>query len=106
MNQPKFKFGDKLEVTVKSPDDGDTIFEVTQIHKYGDAFTYSNGHIDGYFQEEHVRLVVEPQKKKLYAYKNHNIVMFTTMESVYAKDIGNNIFISAPEYDIEYPETN
>lgn len=108
MNQPKFKMGDVVEVIVKDPDDGETIFEITQIHKYGDNFNYSNGHIDGYFQEDHIALKKEPQKKKLHAHtvKVHTIGggYFFEYKFIHPGTPTPSEWSRAPDYDIEYPE--
>ena len=111
MQQPKFKFGDIVQGV---GDRGEkVIFEITDIKKYPDNFAYSNSSIDGYFDEKDIELYQEAQKKKLYAYwvelkvfHDHDfgiqLIGFHPNEE-YCKHSPH--MRRAPEYDIEYPES-
>lgn len=95
MNQPKFKFGDKLQDTR----DGSEIV-VTKIKQIGDTYIYADG-LDTVV-EKCAELVCEPKKKKLYAYyliDRYDAVIFKRSEN----HNDPRAMMREPEYDIEYP---
>ena len=106
MNQPKFKFGDKVTPVKRNPEEGEIIFVIDKIWKSLDSYNYTNTHIDGYFSEEDIALYQEPQKKKLYAYANGCYeVIFMQIEEDRVRDHQADVVYSrTPDYDIEYPE--
>lgn len=88
--QPKFKFGDKLKVI-----SADKIITVESIYlnynSFG-KFVYNNTHY-----EAELELYVEPQKKKLLAFRDGAFISF-------AEEVGNITFERLTEYDIEYDD--
>lgn len=116
MQQPKFKFGDKLDRLCEpgSP------FVVTSISVYDDTFVYAGEGNSCGSREDVVKLYQEPQKKKLYAFKKQKsrhthydgsvkwtetILMsyLPTQAEINMLASYEHIFRD-PEYDIEYPE--
>lgn len=102
MNQPKFKFGDKV---VRK--DGHYFF-ICEIKKANGHYFYNEGHrLYDWLREDEISLYQEPQKKKLYAYKycyssdklNNTEIKFMSHEAEYWGS-----WERAAEYDIEYPE--
>lgn len=107
MNQPRFKFGDKVA-------HGDTVFKIDKIEwvRCDSGTEYLlHGFIlkgSGYdrcsFPESNLQLCQEPQKKKLYAYTRPG----TDEIKLSTKEINDRLcsqfWDRAPEYDIEYPE--
>lgn len=101
MNQPKFKFGDKVAIA-----NGYAfgIGKIIQCEKTGE-YKYSYHQEGNLYPESDLELCQEPQKKKLYAFRKcawpGNITFFDFDGS---KDPFPNGFNRTPEYDIEYPE--
>lgn len=101
MNQPKFKFGDKVLHEGKW-------FEVGAISynkKAGDYFYNSEAQIYSWMKESDLELYQEPQKKKRFAYiaTNGEIKDFTSEQDKSFNDDEGRLWRRAPEYDIEYP---
>jgi hypothetical protein len=98
MNQPKFKFGDKLKSTRTQQ-----IFTVDHIKEFGDGFYYWEGGDYGFTREENLGIYQEPKKKKLYAWSCPAIdeIVFTREDKKPA--MLNLEYLRLPEYDIEYP---
>lgn len=98
MNQPKFKFGDKVKCYERG------IFTVERIQLIKGFYSYSFSDEPNRFSPEpSLELYQEPQKKKLYAYTtsiegNTRNIEFKTVGGIY-----NNLD-RVPEYDIEYPD--
>lgn len=98
MNQPKFKFGDKLKT------DRGAKFTVGVVRIFDEKYQYGSGlELARMHSEEDCRLDEEPQKKKLYAYKNRGEIKFSEHGNYKTHDFDGVIFEEAPEYDIEYP---
>jgi hypothetical protein len=104
MNQPKFKFGDKVQTKYGR------VFEIELIRRNQfdkGLFAYVDERAGGIsYDESELKLYQEPQKKKLYAYegsrfydgeKNYIYINFSTEEYIKGPR-------RCPEYDIEYPE--
>lgn len=102
MEQPKFKFGDKVYST-RSVDDS---FIVKYIMWGNDStYWYRRSNTDNFTKESLLVLFREPKKKKLYAYKFHNgEVKFIHSEAL-AIEYTDFPPVRIHEYDIEYPET-
>jgi hypothetical protein len=100
VNQPKFKFGEKVSVGALDP------FVVAKVIQFKNGcFGYGlPDEADAYYPEEVLKSCEEPEKKKkLYAYTKHpatgdNEVKFFT------EKLGGNFLVPVPDYDIEYPE--
>jgi hypothetical protein len=99
MNQPKFKFGDK----VWHMDRDASPFVIEQIMHRGGSYLYSSTS-GSLYTEDAIELYQEPQKKKLYAYQwdtfrtgknTSRMIAFFECESLIAE--------RRPEYDIEFP---
>lgn len=105
MNQPKFKFGDRLK-RLCSPS---KTFIVSSISIYDDSFVYSGeGNSTGSL-EYALELYQEPQKKKLYAYDTPAGVIhhFKSEEAGEKfKRVNCVDWNRTPEYDIEFPEVS
>lgn len=111
MNQPKFKFGDKVKVKGHTDEYAFDVFEVS-CGQHG--YLYSTPH-SGEYLEASIELYQEPQKKKLYAYKKQKPtpravsvppkyifeVLFYTEDGLTCEH-GYERF---PEFDIEYPDS-
>jgi hypothetical protein len=108
MSQPKFKFGDKVQWKPG------VVIEVTQIKQTGNTFIYKrNDGPNTWFEESELELYQEPQKKKLYAYKEwqqwhlggsecaNGHIVFHVADVDYPS-LGRAK--RAPEHDIEYSE--
>ncbi len=94
--EPKFKFGEMVEGL---GDRGEkVVFEITDIKKYPDGYSYSNSSIDGYFSESDLTIYERPKNKKLYAYKHSEEVKFFKSPNL------TMLAERSPEYDIEYNE--
>ena len=100
MNQPKFKFGDKVAMK------GGATFCVTEIKRIAEKYYYNqaDNHFD-WVEESKLELYFEPKPKKLYAHiTRHGCVRFSNKENgVVAYIYGEGPIVRAPEYDIEYP---
>jgi hypothetical protein len=103
MNQPKFKFGDKVRSWAT-----EQVFIVHNIKRCtnGCYFYHPNDQYNDWVKEKELELYQEPQKKKLYAYKNEcGMIQFCERQFEAMKDRANDeILRASPEYDIEYPE--
>jgi hypothetical protein len=98
MNQPKFKFGDKVRHmrTNAKP------FVVGLIRKFEDRLQYGDGGpMTDIFFEDELELYVEPKPKKLYAHREKVLLEVSFSECSDPK--WGSIWERAPEYDIEYP---
>ena len=99
MKQPRFKFGDKVLIP-----NSENPFEIRAISLYEGRFLISGPSKSGVnicTYDDEVGLLVEPQKKKLYAYYNTVVedVFFSPNPSLnHATEIRRE-----PKYDIEYP---
>lgn len=101
MEQPKFKFGDKLK-HINSPD---KVFTVGIISHTSEGFYYGQANAGGVerYGETHLELVKE--SKKLYAYYNlHDHRETRNIFFNQNENLGYTSAIRAPEFDIEYPE--
>lgn len=101
MKQPKYKFGDIVKSTGGEP------FKVASIKKRArcDLYVYDREEGDCATDEEFLEIYQEPQKKKLYAYKdNTGVIKFCTHENSFGARLGL-LMTRVAEYDIEYPET-
>jgi hypothetical protein len=75
MNQPKFKFGDKVFLRGCEPWEIKSI-EYKACNSDGTGeFVYNRG-----FWESEMMLYQEPQKKKLYAYSREDLVVYSKNE--------------------------
>lgn len=106
--QPKYRFGDKLKYILKD-EYKESVITVGKVVKDGERYEYhdehNNGREDLWFYEDELELYQEPQKKKLYAYKDdYEHVVFCTKDIVFITEDGIK-YIRSPEYDIEYPES-
>lgn len=103
MNQPKFKFGDKVR-TIGSPDDFFFRVDGIKIETGGlREFMYAESNSD-FYRESKLELYQEPKKKKLYAFMD---TMDTSQHVMFlAKEPEKRPaqMKRAPEYDIEYPD--
>lgn len=98
MNQPKFKFGDKVLWK-----ECDHVFTVRKISQGLDGhFHYSEREFSCGVIEGLLELYQEPQKKKLYAIQHINKGTIEFCENAGV----NNQWMRRPEYDIGYPEAN
>lgn len=103
MNQPKFKFGDKV-VGKKNES-----FVISQICLYRNV--YRNGTFmysfegGNWFLEDSLQLYQEPKNKKLYAYSREDLVVFTKNEKVVQdlKFLGAN-FKRDKDHDIDFED--
>ena len=100
MNQPRFKFGDKVRVT-------DYVAEPCEIHsikKEKDGFLYyiSGKNFGLEYSESRLELYQEPQKKKLYAFWSEDE---DGVEIVFRPVGTHSSMERCPEYDIEYPSS-
>lgn len=107
MNQPKFKFGDKVvsDCTGKP-------FTIDKIEFNGEEFIYFGKdyvHQNG-CGEFILSPFKEPQKKKLYAWSSLDGVVFHVKNENVGREVFHRIGIDAqnfkrdPDYDIEYSE--
>jgi hypothetical protein len=103
MNQPKFKFGDKVE----HKENKDTFIVNAVIWHENKRFMYLvvpdsviyQCHYDGGYWEDDLELYQEPKEKKLFAYTDDGEIRFFDKEySALAIEINRS-----PEYDITYP---
>lgn len=97
MNQPKFKFGDKVRTSKGN------VFIISDIRRDAESdYIYNEDRCSGpHFPESELELFKEPQEKKLYAYKlsSHGyLVQFYQFE-----EMARDPWVRAPEYDIYYP---
>lgn len=101
MNQPKFLFGEKV---VQKNKRTNRQFVVAIIRLRDGIFQYGCDHEAAYLWfEEDLELYQEPQKKKLYAYKYEEAIVFSVTDAKWLS-IGRAYEAHrAPEYDIEYP---
>ncbi len=96
MNQPKFKFGDRVfETELYSK-----LFIINAIHFNG-RYYYGDSTNHHGIPEEDLELYQEPKKKKLFAMMSGIAIMFY---SEIPKNGCVGLFERAPEYDIIYPE--
>jgi uncharacterized protein YodC (DUF2158 family) len=96
MNQPKFKFGDKVQFK-----NGGETFTVIRI-EYSilkNYFTYSDDRFGGW--DEELELYQEPKAKKLFAYKSEYSGGWVYFNE--SPDNKQSNWFRAPEYDLEYP---
>lgn len=108
MNQPKFKFGDKVVRRFCSHKD---VYTIGALRRWSNGFTCAKESHVGSFEENYIgheddlQLYQEPKKKKLYAYKNClGNVQFHKEEAEEAKFHFSPLpYFRATEYDIEYP---
>lgn len=99
MNQPKFKIGDRVcPVSYHNP----FIVESIYTNKKGSSYSGENALC---VLEESLELYQEPQKKKLYAYRNEfGLIQWSESDFPKVKDRANDeILDRKPEYDLEYP---
>lgn len=109
MNHPKFKHGDK--VSRKYPDGSTNDFIVSSIYFFDGKFLYAEGReFHEWYEEPTLEVCKEPQKKKLFAYRNGSEVKFTIGDMPYAEtveDRGDGLlkitkYARTPEFDIEF----
>lgn len=96
MEQPKFKFGDKVYYWAS-----ESVFIVTKVRFSNGRYYYhpEEDYLDC-VEEDDLELYQPPKTKKLYAYKNDCTVEFKTIDNM----VMPKVWERAPEYDIEYPE--
>jgi hypothetical protein len=102
MNQPKFKFGDKVRVTTKP---SHPPFIVCDIRRDAEVeYIYSGDRSSVHFAEEDLALYQEPLKKKLYAYAFEDGEIRFHKEEEWNVPGYNLKPRRSPSFDIEYPE--
>lgn len=102
MNQPKFKFGDKV---IDRNHQMDEAFKVDEIVFRDGVFRYPDENADMHYEYD-LELYQEPKRKRLYAYCNRDDVVFFSKEedATISDDDMGFLMERAPEFDIEYPE--
>jgi len=99
MRQPKFKFGDK--VAEKFSDDH---FVIDSIKSYSTGYYYnSNDKTRDWVPESILALYEEQKVKKLYAYMNEDLVIFSPIEAKAVRATGG-LFDRCENFDITYGE--
>lgn len=109
MNQPKFKFGDKVKAICEDVKfEIDSIERMKRIYDGRNTYFYSGFNINEVasrstqISEEALGFYQEPHKKKLYAYRHlGEQVIFSTSDRIHSPK--DSIF-RATEYDLDYPE--
>lgn len=102
MEQPRFKFGDRVFFERGIP----LGFVVTHISINRHGHYWYEGNCKTGAIESELKLYQEPQRKKLYAFiSGEQEIGFKTRET-WCKDGDPSpcFWIRCPEYDIEYPE--
>lgn len=101
MDQPKFKFGDKVREGGQSP----FIVGAVSFNEDSGSYTYTDKCFKPWHKEERLELVQEPRKKKLYAHKLAPAdSLWERVDFFTSEKPADSCFKRAPEYDIEYPE--
>lgn len=103
MNQPKFKFGDKVKCKKEASPFYVNIIRWSRVFK---MFEYMENEHSNSFYEQDLELHQEPQKKKLYAYRLHGKLGEIKMliQEIDENTANVNYLIRELEYDTEYPE--
>lgn len=102
MNQPKFKFGDKVFLPGADPWEVRRVEFIVNNSDGSGEFKYNGG-----FWESEMYLYQEPKKKKLYAYsmEDGKVDHFKTEQQGYDYYVSHCYKAKRdPDYDIEYPE--
>lgn len=102
MNQPKFKFGDKVKVKDTDKtfiiDHMRLVFNDMGVQYWGKGGSFSSQ----VYTEDQLELYQEPKKRKIYAFEDkYGWVEFRSSETIPRNYKG---WKRIPEYDIEYPE--
>jgi hypothetical protein len=100
MNQPKFKFGDKVFSKEMLPF---TVFTIMKDSSCDYVYYSEDRSLLGYMEYD-LELFKEPEKKKLYAFINSQKEIGFKARKSWKEFEVDLYWVRAPEYDIEYPE--